>query len=269
MTGTVPKFSPYAGEGLISDESYLRKLPVALTVEERMRYDAIVTAADIIAQSFGLLRQFTAQAKAEPENFNNGLRAFLLSLCWTIVDQLHAIRQLLKTKKPGPLTLAFMEAAAPATLLRNAMDHLAGNLKNVSSAKGAKDPLFGSLSYFYAPDAASAAEGGDIITIMSGALHGRDALPMINPLGHSMTLPTGLFTLSAFGHQLEFGHVIAVLRELLSKMESSMEADIRTQIEEQVKTPDEIDQAMATLGGGLVIVASMSFVGAEENSGAA
>lgn len=148
MTETELQSSPYAGEGLISDESYLRKLPVALAVEERLRYDAIVTAADIIAQSFGLLRQFTAQAKAEPENFNNGLRAFLLSLCWTIVDQLHAIRQLVKTKRPGPLTLAFMEAAAPATLLRNAMDRLAGNLKNVSSSKGLKNPLVGSLSNF-------------------------------------------------------------------------------------------------------------------------
>lgn len=264
MTETVPRSSPYAGEGLISDESYLRKLPVALTIEERMRCDAIVTAADIITQSFGLMRQFTAQAKAETKNFDNGLRAFLLSLCWTIVDQLHAIRQLLKAKKQGPLTLAFRDASAAATLLRNAMDHLAGNLKNVSSAKGHKNPLFGSLSYFHASDADSAANGGDIITIMSGALHGKDLFPMINPAGQSFTLPTGLFTFSAFGQQLEFGHVIGTLRDLLRKMESSMESDIRTQVEDRAKTPDDIEQAMATLGGGLVLIATISFVSAEE-----
>ena len=266
MTETAPQLSsPYAGEGLISDESYLRRLPVALTVEERMRCDAIVTAADIITQSFGLLRQFTVQAKAETENFNNGLRAFLLSLCWTIVDQLHAIRQLLKAKKQGPLTLAFMEASAAATLLRNAMDHLAGNLKNVSSTNGHKNPLFGSLSYFHTPDAISATSGGEIITIMSGALHGKDLFPMINPVGQSFTLPTGLFTFSAFGQQLEFGQVIGTLRELLRKMESSMESDIRKQVEERAKTPEEIEQAMATLGGGLVLVASISFVCGEES----
>jgi len=260
------KSPPYAGEGLIGDESYLRKLPVALSVEERMRYDAIVTAADIIAQSFSMLQRLTSEAKAETENFNYGLRAILLSLCWTIVDQLHAIRQLLKPKQEGPLTTRFREAAATATLLRNKMDHLSGNLKNVSSSKRPKNPLFGSLSYFYAPDAASAANGGKIITIMSGLIHGGDFFPLINPNGQSYTVPTGLFTLSAFEMQLEFGHVIGTLRDLLRKTESSLETDIRKQVEAQARTPEEIDQAMASLGVGLIIVASISFDSTEKDS---
>lgn len=52
-------------------------------------------------------------------------------------------------------------------------------------------------------------------------------------------------------------------------MGSSMEMDIRKQVEERAKTPKEIDQAMATLGGGLVIVAAISFGSAEGNSAAA
>ena len=266
MTEAGTKPPPYAGEGLIGDESYLRRLPVAFPIEERMRYDAIVTAADIIAQSFSMLQHLTSEAKAETENFNYGLRAILLSLCWTIVDQLHAIRQLLRAKKAGPLITAFMEAAATATLLRNKMDHLSVNLKNASSSKGLKNPLFGSLSYFYAPDAASAADGGEIITIMSGALHGGDKLPLINPVGHSYTVPTSLFTLSAFGADLEFGHVIGTLRDLMWKIESSIETDIRKQVEAQARTPEEIDQAMASLGGGLIIIASISFDSTENGS---
>lgn len=266
LTETGTKSTPYAGEGLIGDESYLRTLPRVLSVEERMRYDAIVTAADIIAQSFSTLQRLTGDAKAETGNFNYGLRAILLSLCWTIVDQLHAVRQLLEPKRQGTLTTVFREAAATATLLRNGMDHLSERLKNISSSKGLKNPLFGSLSYFYAPDAASAVNEGKIITIMAGGLYGGDLLPLINPVGYSYTVPTCLFTLSAFGQDLELGHVIGTLRDLLRKTESSLETDIRKQVEAQARTPEEIDQAMASLGGGLMIVASISFDSTEKDS---
>ena len=252
----------YAGEPLVSDESFLRKLPVALLVKERLRYDALVTAADIIAQAFNLLRQFTAQAGAEMENFTNGFRAYALSQCWTIVDQLHAIRQLLQppvVTTAGRYTQAFIEAAEPATTLRNRMDHLAKNLDNLSKSKGSKPPLFGSLSYFYAPDAAAAGTGGKIITIMSGALHGKDTLPCVNPAGRAFTLPTGLFTLSAFGFDLDLGSSIGALGDLIQRMESTMEEDIRSQVDELAESTEEAEKAMATLGGGLTVIMAIEF----------
>jgi hypothetical protein len=89
---------------------------------------------------------------------------------------------------------------------------------------------------------------------------------MINPAGHTFTLPTGLFTLSAFGQELEFGQVIGKLRDLLRKIESTMDGHIRAQVEEQAKSPEEIDQAMKGSGGGLILVASISFEKGEENS---
>ena len=255
---------PYFGEQLVADDSFLRKLPVALHVEERLRYDALVTAADIITQAFNLLGQFTAQARDEMENFTNGFRAHALGLSWTIVDQLHAIRQLLQRKK-GPLTKAFLDAAEPATKLRNRMDHLAKNLDNLSKSKGSKPPLFGSLSYFYAPDTAAPAKRGKIITIMSGALHGKDSLHCVNPAGKTFALSTGLFTLSAFGLELEFGSAIAALRDLIQRMQSTMEDDIRRQVEEVAESPEEAEKAMATLGGGLTAILAIEFAGEDED----
>lgn len=256
-----PNSPPYAGEQLVADDSYLRRLPVALVTKERMRFDAVVTAADIITEAFGALRQFTAHAAVDLDKFSNGGRAFALSQCWAMVDQLHAIRQLLPAggKRAGPFSQALIDAAQPATSLRNAMDHLAANLDNLSKQKGLKPPLFGSLSYFYAPNAEAVAEGGHIVTIMSGALHGADSFPIVNPLNREFTLPTGLFTLSGFGHELDYGHAIGALRNWLRRVEATIENDIRSKLVEHARSADQAEKAMATLGGGLTMIAAVSF----------
>ena len=254
-------FATYAGEELVSANSYLRRLPIALVLKERMRFDAIVTASDIIGQAINSLRQFTAEVGIDLGKFSNGGRAFALSQCWTLVDQLHAVRQLLKPprgKEPGPFAKTFLDAALPATNLRNVMDHLAGNLDNLSQLKGSKLPLFGSLSYFYSP--APSPIGGNIVTIMSGALHGNDLMPCINPCGRDITLPTGLFTLSASEHELEFGHAIGALRDWIRMVESKIEGDVRAQVAKRTKSEDEIEAAMATLGGGLAFVVQFDFI---------
>lgn len=252
---------PYAGEQLVSDESYLRRLPVALTVKERLRFDAIVTAADIITQAFNLLRQCTADAGIDLEKFTNGLRAFALGQCWTIVDQLHAIRQLLPVgkKQPGQFSKALIDAAEPATLLRNRMDHLAGNLENLSKLKGYKPPLFGSLSYVFWADPENTPDQMHIVAIMSGALQGADIMPFVNPGERQCTLPTGLFTLSAFEYELEFGSVLGRLRDWLRRVESTIEADIRAEVVKRAPSDKEVEAGMATLGGGLTMILEVGF----------
>jgi hypothetical protein len=227
-----------------------------------MRFDAIVTAGDIIEAAFRALREFTTYAGCDLARSDNRGRAFALTQCWTLVDQLHAIRQLLQTSAPGPLgplANAFLGAAEVATKLRNDMDHLAKKLDNLSKAKGHKSPLFGSLSYFYAPTPDPARDGGHIVLIMSGALHGSDMMPMVNPGGRSFTLPTGLFTLSAFGCELEFAPAIGALRDWLRHSETNIEADIRKQLAAVGSSPEDTERAMMSLGGGLAVIADFSF----------
>lgn len=258
---TTPTSLPYAGEELVGADSYLRRLPIALLLKERLRFDAIVTASDIIGQAFNSLRQFTAEVGIDLDKFSNGGRAFALSQCWTLVDQLHAVRQLLKPphgKDAKPFAKAFLDAALPATNLRNVMDHLASNLDNLAKSQGSKLPLFGSLSYFYSPEPSPV--GGNIVTIMSGALHGNDVMPCINPLGRDLTLPTGLFTLSSSEHRLEFAQAIGALRDWIRMVESRIESDIRAQLAKQAKSEEEVEASMATLGGGLAFVLQFDFV---------
>ena len=260
MTEEPTDISPYTGEELVQAESYLRKLPVALVFKERIRFDAIVTASDIIAKAYNDLQQFTIRAGSDVDNFANGGSAFALGLCWTIVDQLHAIRQLLKAPlgtTAGPYARRFLGASEPATHLRNHMDHLAGNLDNLANSKGPRLPLFGCLSYFYCAE--SNPTGGHIITIMSGALHGGDRLPCVNPAGKTFSLPTGLFTLSASNHELDLALSIGSLRDWLRRVEIRIESDILTSLTDQGISEEDKLVAMATLGGGLTIVMKIEF----------
>lgn len=261
---------PYGGEQLVADQSFLRRLPVALIAKERLRFDAIVTASDISQQSFNSLRKIALEIKDDISELGNEGRAFALSQCWTLVDQLHAIRQLLippakLAAKPGPFTKALLDSTKVASLLRNKMDHLSENLQNLSAQKGPRSPLYGSLSYFYSET--YPLTGGSIVTIMSGALHGEDTLPCVNPLERSITLPVGQFTLTAFQLSIEFGHCLGTLREWLKVNEEKIEIDIRDQLRSQVANEDEIEKAMATLGGGLAVVAKIEFIADDETTG--
>ena len=85
--------SPYGGEQLVADDSFLRRLPVALVAKERLRFDAIVTASDISQQAFNSLRNFALEIKDDINLLGNSGRAFALSQSWTLVDQLHSIRR--------------------------------------------------------------------------------------------------------------------------------------------------------------------------------
>lgn len=251
---------PYGGEKLVSDGSFLRRMPQVVPIKERMRLDAIVTAADIIEQSSNVLRTVTAEIGTEIEKFGNIERAYIISQCWTLVDQLHAIRQLLETahkKEPRPFTKHFLEAALSATQLRNYMDHLAKNLPNLSNKKGSTLPLFGCLSYFYSVQKPPMI--GHIVTIMSGVLHGDAMMPVINPLGRNLTLPAGMFTLSASHYSLDFGRAIAALRDWLGYVEGILEPDILGQLVQQGIPSSGIEAAMASTGGGLVIALRIDF----------
>lgn len=251
---------PYLGDQLISDESFLRRLPVAVAAKDRVRFDAIVTASDIISQAFNALRGFATGAGVDLEKFTNAARAFALGQCWTMVDQLHAIRQLIRpgeNGKPGPLSQALLEAAQPATMMRNSMDHLAAKLDNLSKRKGFRSPLFGTLSYFYTTDAEP--RGGSMVTIMAGSLMGEEAMALTNPLGREFAIPVGLFTLAAFGYGIEFGTAIGSLRDWLQATEVSTEQDILEHVNAQAKSPEHREKLLESMGGGMTIIANIEF----------
>lgn len=251
----------YLGAMLVSDDSYLRRLPVGLHPENRLRMDAIVVASDIVSQCYQDLSRLGAEIGATLGQIGYPQRAAFIGLAWSIVDQLHAVRQLVTppTGTPaGPATQRFLDAAEPATLLRNKMDHLKNNLSNLSAKKGERYPLFGAISYVLSnPDPQS---GGLLMTVSSGALHGGDLFPAVNPAGRSYSTPVGLLQLSAFYLTFEFSPALAALQDYLAITEAGTEKKMRAAAEaEAEKGVHTVEELLAHLGGSPVVAMAFDY----------
>lgn len=251
----------YRGGALVSDDSYLRKLPVGLDPESRLRMDAIVVASDIVSQAYQELFRLGAEIGANLGKIGNPLRATFIGLAWSIVDQLHAIRQLLmppRAKSAGPVTQRFLDAAAPATFLRNKMDHLKNNLLNLSAKKGERYPLFGAISYLLSNS--DPESGGMLMTVSSGALHGGELFPAVNPLGRSFTTPVGLLQLHAFDLTFELSPAFAALQDYIAVTEVNAEKKMRATAEAEAKKGlHTIEELLAHLGGSPVVAVAFEY----------
>lgn len=223
----------YWGQAIVSKDSFLRRLPVAVSIEDRLRLDGLVLAADVMTAAFATLRRMAAELEGRVDRLDAQGQAMALSCCWTIVDQLFAVRQLIASmpgprEKPGPVTAAFLDRSKPAHALRNKMDHLASNIRNLSKAKGKRSPIFGSLSYFYC--GMPPIQGGFMVNISPGSFKGGEVLPMVNPAGRSLVPPVDLFTLNAFGIGFELAPPLAALRRYVERSAQRFEARIAEQV---------------------------------------
>lgn len=245
----------YLGAMLVSEDSYLRRLPVGLHPENRLRMDAIVVASDIVSQCYQDLSKLGAEIGATFGEIGPLQRAAFIGFAWSIVDQLHAVRQLVTPPRgipAGPATQRFLDAAEPATLLRNKMDHLRNNLSNLSAKKGERYPLFGAISYVLSNT--DPQSGGLLMTVSSGALHGGDLFPAVNPAGRSYSTPVGLLQLNAFDFTFEFSPALAALQDYLAITEVSAEKKMRAAAEvEAAKGVHTVEELLVHLGGSPVV----------------
>jgi hypothetical protein len=254
----------YLGDAIVPDASVLRRLPSIVDLEQRFLFDALVTAADIMTGAFATLKAIAGHAGGDVERLGNQGRAAALSAAWTIVDQLHAARQLVMQmiKTPvteiGPITGGFIDAAAPARALRNKMDHLSTNIPNLAKAKGRRSPLFGTLSYFFCGP--HPIRSGVIITIMAGAIHGDQTMPVANPAGQPVAPPADLFQLSAFGITLKLGPPLAAFRQYIVATEKHLEAQLHEQVSRlSAEHGIPMEKLMAHNGGRLALAMDIEF----------
>jgi hypothetical protein len=119
------------------------------------------------------------------------------------------------------------------------MDHLSQNIPNLASKKGLRPPVFGSLSWFYVGEGQSYQDehgsivtAGSVISTMAGT--SRDDGTLLagpNPLSRPIYLPASQFTLYAFDWTFDLERSIHDLQTTLLSMASSIEAEIRVEME--------------------------------------
>src|SRR5258705_2842557 len=191
----------YGGEELIADGSFLRAVPDVVAGPERLRFDALAFSGDALCHGWNTVREIAAHVGKEPSKLTNRLRAAMMVAAWSIVDHLNVVRQIVSAfgpadQEPGPLTKRLLSLTETARVLRNKMDHLNSNIGNIANAKGTKSALFCTLSYFYTD---SPLEGGYMMLVQTGLLHGSESWNIVNPAGRKFYPPADMFELTAFG----------------------------------------------------------------------
>jgi hypothetical protein len=250
---------PYHGQLLIPFDSFLRKLPHCVASQQRLEFDAIVMASDITSLAYNQLRSFAIEVGPSSDAISELNIPMAISACWTIVDQLHAIRQLLNFQAKaiediGPKTKQLLNNLSVATAIRNKMDHLKDNIGNLSKSKFPQSPLFGSVSYFYASNIDDSR--GFAITAYSAALLGQQRVPIVNPIERPFVLPVGLFEFSAFGETLKVEPLLKELMEYFEIMISDIEKQVSSAaIAHAEENELSLDELMASARGTFSFVA--------------
>ena len=70
----------YIGAQLVSDESFLRRLPLGVVLESRLRMDAIVIACDILGQAYQDLFQLGLKIGSDLTSLSHSTRAAAIGL---------------------------------------------------------------------------------------------------------------------------------------------------------------------------------------------
>jgi hypothetical protein len=255
---------------MISDDCFLRRLPAGLVLEERMTLESLVFATDMACGA--VHRMFAVAERHDPRQAISSARLERISLfsdAWKIVDSVHQARTILKTILPNSSAgeiEAFLSVSEPATLMRNAMDHVAGNMKNHSNKRGNADPFFGTVRWLK-PDPLSlekAKEQGevrtDVIILMSGSSPG-DAVGMITEPGMTLALPISCLSLSAFDRKLMLQEVVVALVTLVESLAPKIEqafqrnlamAEISDEQRAEAAKPANIELSLSATVGLLV-----------------
>jgi hypothetical protein len=164
---------------MIPDDAFLRRIPANLDRTQTVYLEALVFSADTVRVSFNTIKNITGRFGKEICSAPSHARLELFIHAWTIIDRVHVVRELLLALDYAtPKAVSFRETYEVATKLRNLMDHLKGNARNIADAKH-RPPLFGALCYVFISndnvemkDRKLTVNGGHTIMVSAGHFQG-------------------------------------------------------------------------------------------------
>ena len=249
--------SVYFGQMLVAEDSYLRKLPIVLNVRQRLAFDAVVMAADIATICYCELRQIGVSLAQSHDTLKPLQFASFIGRCWTIIDQVHALGQLLDLKpeasdRIGMPYQKFRDQLEDVRFIRNKMDHLRGNLKNLSNKSGDRSPLFGSLSFIYGTN--QNPFKCESINIYAGAIINQIVTSLAMPSGRTFGWPVGLFEFSAFERTLCFEDIFLNLLKIIQFVGPDLESQITKQVAARAENEKfNVEEALGSGYGAFVV----------------
>lgn len=226
---------------MLSEKSFFKKIPAIITLEQRLIWEGAGWAIQMTFWSYEQMRSAAARIDSRSLEYPTLVAQEMFAHAWSIIDQTHMLRTILKRTSPreGGPTSTFIKKYEVVTLIRNSMDHLHNNIKNIAKNKSPRPPLFGALSFcIVRPEQIIVSENGDTnisgcrtVTITAGALtHPHHQFGFRSPMGRLIELPVGLFDFQAFEQKTSFSELIADLRTLVEHYDTVVKADQETQL---------------------------------------
>ena len=187
---------------------FFEKLPQGLEVSSRMLFEALQFNEEMLQLSFARLAALSDHVVSRSHvDFTASERSSAFIDAWSIVDRMHNIREVLRSDEytfPGEHINDFLEATSAVSKLRNKMDHLHGNIKNLAEkAKAGRPypPLLGIIEFSWQRDPPVLDEGRptmDIVLVLGSSVHHS----LNNTIGKNLALverrPCDRFILHAF-----------------------------------------------------------------------
>lgn len=220
----------------LSDGDILRRLPAIMETKHRLRIDVLVHCHDIMVHALGHLRALCMVV--DPDDVSPSMAAMIFADAWSIVDQVDLVRQAIAAI-PSPQTqrsAAFLDHAAQARLMRNAMDHLSQRIPNIANRSGLSEALFGSISFVRCDDEqlALAGPGEDVecclVILARGTVSGFEAAAAqaVGPQDIDRTVSN--VRLNVAGASLPLDVACADLTAILTALSGSVSASIGAEI---------------------------------------
>jgi len=254
---------------MLPRNSILRSVPNSIVPLQVLEIGAFVFSTDVVAASFRRIVELASKFGSDLNAISDSDRIAMIVAAWTIVDHVHAIREISKAKMfaKSEQAVAFKTKYESATLLRNKLDHLASNIPNLASSTMRRPPVFGVLSYFVSGPIIKGADGipkiggGEIVTLMAGNLtHDTYRLGMANPIGRTIRLPVSLFRFEAFDQALELDAMVADLERFTRILNEKFGAAVEAALEAKSKESGiSITDLKKSRGGGLMAAVTIEF----------
>jgi hypothetical protein len=133
---------------MLAEDAFLRRLPLGLAPIQALQIETLVYCGDAVEASYVAIKSI-ALAHGE-QIVNQDRRAARLHMfinAWTIVDCVHIACNLLRALGyPSDQSSKFQTKYEVATRLRNKMDHVANQARNLANRRD-QPPLLGTISY--------------------------------------------------------------------------------------------------------------------------
>lgn len=256
---------------LIEDDSILRRIPHIMNPRQALLLEALTYCIDSLEVTVGTIVNILTQYGEMIPDQDRTIRIRLFIDAWSIVDNIHNARKLLSAfGADGPKTQEFQRTYKVAKQLRDGMDHLTDNARNLAAKKKADPPLVGHLAYNYIPrnkiiqsaDGAPEVIGGYMISLSIGSFGHRDvAAEFINPATPGSRVHGSIMGLKigAFGHSLEIFNSFHDLLELVRHLERSITEQIEGRAKEAAENGQGTYEEMTVhYGNGFSAVAEWS-----------